>query len=307
MAAMIDWAKDLLMSRGALVEVEDNAALRAMLSHDLAAAIDSGDWLSLRFGAGPGSDDEGEWLERLGRLLPADARVVGARQRLPRACRSIDAASVLDRELVVQNGIFRLAGDRGAYARYFFFGFRYTVESDETSLGSWTACLNASANSLVHQAESVLNAVRDELEEDPASVIPHEDLARLFPKALRGAQPGIQRMAAAIEQSANRRLARDSERIDDYYRNLLRQIEKRISRRGAEPAAVEKERSRAAATELDRDVKLEDLARKYSLKIRIEPAGVLMVTLPVWEIAARVIRKKAERLAAFHWNPVLGA
>jgi hypothetical protein len=153
----------------------------------------------------------------------------------------------------------------------------------------------------------MLNTVRDDLEEDPVFAVPHEDLARLFPIALDGAQPGIRRMAAAIEQSANRRLARDSSRIADYYRNLLRQIEKRIARRGAEPAAVEKERSRAAATALDRAAKLEDLARKYSLKIRVEASDVLVVTLPVWEITARVIRKKGERIARFHWNPALGS
>jgi hypothetical protein len=70
---------------------------------------------------------------------------------------------------------------------------------------------------------------------------------------------------------------------------------------------VEKERGRAAATQLDRAAKLEDLVRKYSLKIRIEPGDVLAVSLPVREISARLIRKKAERLAKLHWNPKLGA
>jgi len=125
--------------------------------------------------------------------------------------------------------------------------------------------------------------------------------------ALRGAQPEIRRLAAGIEQSANRRLARDTERIDAYYRDLLRQIEKRLSRRTADMQAAEKERSRAAATRLDRAAKLDDLARKYSLRIRVEPGDVLVAPLPVLEISARLIRKKAERVARLHWNPALGA
>ena len=32
MTEMVDWARDLLMSRGALVETEEAGALRAMLS-----------------------------------------------------------------------------------------------------------------------------------------------------------------------------------------------------------------------------------------------------------------------------------
>jgi hypothetical protein len=116
--------------------------------------------------------------------------------------------------------------------------------------------------------------------------------------ALRAAQPEIRRLAAGIEQSANRRLARDTERIDAYYRDLLRQIEKRMSSRTADAQAAGKERSRAA--------KLDDLARKYSLRIRIEPGDVLVVPLPVLEISARLIRKKAERVAKLDWNPALG-
>src|SRR5471030_42358 len=312
MPEIMEWARDLLMSRGALVETEtaetaQAGALRAMLPAELAGALESSEWLSLRFGAGAGADDEGEWLDRLGRLLPRDARVVGARLRRLGIAPAIDAEAVLDRGLAIQNGIYRLIESYQETARYYFFTFRYTIESDETSLGIWTACLNASAGSLVHQPERLLNAVRDDLEEDPRFAIPREELARLFPIALRGAQPQIRRLAAGIEQISTRRLARDAERIDSYYRDLLSQIEKRIARHRGDADAAAKERRRAAATELDRGAKLEDLARKYSLKIRVEPGDVLTVQLPVREIRVRMIRKKAERIARLHWNPAPGA
>src|SRR4051794_10071716 len=151
MEGIAGWARDLLMSRGALVESEEAGAVRALLPPEVAGALDSSDWLSLRFGAGAGSDDESEWLERLGRLLPGDARVTGARLRRAGLVRRIDAAAVLDRELGIQNGIYRAPEDTQAVGRYYFFTFQYTVESDETSLGLWTACLNATASSLVDQ------------------------------------------------------------------------------------------------------------------------------------------------------------
>lgn len=306
MVGIVDWTKDLLTSRGALVETDEAGELRALLSPEVASTLDAGDWLSLRFGAGASSDDESEWLERLGRLLPADARVTGARLRLPRLIPAVDSARLLDRDLAVQNGIYRLTEDYQATARYYFFSFQYTMESDETSLGVWTACLNASARSVVNQPESMLRAVADDLEEDPAFTIECEELAQLFSMALRGAQTEIRRLAQGMEMNANRRMARDSERINSYYRDLLRQIDKRIARHGGDAQAAEKERSRAAATQLDRTAKLADLARRYSLKIRIEPGDVLAVSLPVREISTRVIRKKAERAGKFHWNPAAG-
>jgi hypothetical protein len=310
MVEIVDWARNLLTSRGALVE-EEAGVLRAMLSPELARDLDAGEWLSLRFGAGASSDDESEWLERFGRLLPPDARVTGARLRHPRLVPPVDSVRLLDRDLAIQNGIYRLPEDYQALARYYFFSFQYTMESDETSLGVWTVCLNASARSLVNQPESMLKAVADDLEEEPGFVrdrlaIDREELKQLFPIALRSAQPEIRRFAQGMELNANRRMARDSERINGYYRDLLRQIDKRIARHEGDAQAVEKERSRAAATQLDRTAKLADLARRYSVKIRIEPGDVLAVSLPVREISARVIRKKAERAAKFHWNPAAG-
>jgi hypothetical protein len=157
MVEIVDWARNLLTSRGALVE-QEAGVLRAMLSPELARDLDASEWLSLRFGAGASSDDESEWLERFGRLLPPDARVTGARLRHPRLIPAVDSARLLDRDLAIQNGIFRLPEDYQALARYYFFSFQYTMESDETSLGVWTVCLNASARSLVNQPESMLGA-----------------------------------------------------------------------------------------------------------------------------------------------------
>ena len=311
MTDIVGWARDLLVSRGALVETEDAGALRALLPAELAAALESREWLSLRFGADAGSSDENEWLDRLSRLLPPDARVVSARLRHLNLVPPLDATGALDRGLALQNGIYRVLEDYQQTARYYFFGFHYTIESDESSLGVVTVCLNASARTLVPQAEFLPKAVKDDLEEDleedPQRAIPRDELAQLFPIALRGVQPEIRRLAGAIEQSANRRLARDTERIDSYYKDLLSQIGKRIARRAADPDAAGRERSRVAATQLDRAAKLDDLMRKYSLKIRIQPGDVLAVSLPVREISARLIRKKAERVAKLHWNPNLGA
>src|SRR5437868_14261779 len=135
MHGMVDWSKDVLLSRGALVESEGGGALRAMLPAEVAAVLDAGEWLSLRFGAGAGSDDEGEWLERLARLLPPDARVTGGRLRRVRPMGFIDPASALDRHLVIQNGIHRLLDHGPVTARYYFFTFGYTIESDEPSVG----------------------------------------------------------------------------------------------------------------------------------------------------------------------------
>jgi hypothetical protein len=307
MEGIAGWAKDLLMSRGALVDPGHGGSLTAMVPQTVAKELECDEWLSLKFGSGAGCDDETEWLERLARLLPAAPRAAAARPTRTSILRRIDPAGAIERDLVLQNGIYRAPEERQATARYFLFQFLATVESDETGMSLCTACLNATANSVVPRPNPVLRFLREEAEDDPDSAVPSAEAARLFPIALSFAKAEARTIAATVAQNANRRLARDSDRIYAYYADLLKQIEKRIARHKGDEKAAEKERSRAAATAADRAAKLEDAARKYAVKIRIEPGDAITILLPVREIAVRLIRKKVERQAIFHFNPLLGA
>ncbi len=312
MLGIAGWARDVLLSRGALVETPEEEALRALLPPEVSAALSAGEWLSLNFRAGAGADDAAEWLERLGHLLEAGpggaiaaCRVAGARLRGQSSVPPLNAEAVLARELVVQNGIYRLVEDSSTAASYFLFTFEYTVESDERSVGFLTMCLNSTAQSSVAQPEKLLSLLRDELEEVPSFRAPVAELARIYPAAAAAARAGIRKLLTGLETSANRRLARDAERVESYYRGLLEQIQKRIVRRAADAEAAGKERSRARATELDRADKLEDLRRKYSLRLKMELTDVLAFALPVRQISVRLVRKKEERARLLHWNSVL--
>src|SRR5260370_20633433 len=102
MNGLTEWARDLLMSRGALLET-DQSPLRALLPADLAAALGCGEWLSLNFEASAGADDAGEWLERIGPLLAPECPTIAARLRDPSAAAvRCDAVGSLERPLVLQ-------------------------------------------------------------------------------------------------------------------------------------------------------------------------------------------------------------
>lgn len=299
MIGVRDWICDLLMSRGALVEPGEGGRIGAMLPADVASVLGLEEWFSL-----DPSDDSADWLDRMERLLPAQPVCVGATYRSSRPVPPIDASAVLSSQLAIQNGIWRLTEDTAAAATYLLFTFQYTIESDDRSTGLATVCLNADSGSVVTMPERFLVGLRDGLVEsrDPVDT---KVVQRWFPFAVRAAQLEIRKHVAQAEENANRRLARDSERVESYYAQLLAQIEKRISKRAGDAAAAEKERSRGEATRADRVAKLEDLRRKYALHVRTEPALLLVVRAPVRRISVRLVRKKEERSCALDWNPGL--
>lgn len=295
-----EWICDLLMSRGALVEPGQAGRIGALLPSDVAASLGVEEWFALDVG-----DDAIEWLDRMERLLPAQPLLVEARYRNPRPLAPIDAASVLASELAVQNGISRLVEESAASTTYLFFTFQYTIDSDDRSTGVATVCCNADAGSLVTMPENFLLGLRDNLMESDRFADPGV-VQRWYPAAVRAAQAAAAGHVEKAEENASRRLARDTERVESYYAGMLAQMEKRIAKHAGDPAAREKEQSRAQAIEADRAAKLEDLRRKYALRVRIELAALLAVRAPARRISVRLIRKKAERAYALDWNPVLG-
>jgi hypothetical protein len=300
MIGLQDWICDLLVSRGALVEPDQGGHVGAMLPSEVASTLGVEQWFSLDAG-----DDDAEWMDRMERLLPAPPLVVEAQYRSQRHIPPIEVSAVLASELAIQNGISRLVEDSIAAATYLFFTFQYTIESDDRSTGIATVCLNADAGSLVSMPENLLLGIRDGLLETGGVAGPTV-ISRWYPSAARAAQTAIRKHVAQAEETANRRLARDAERVESYYAELLAQMERRIVKRTNDPAAAERERSRAEATRIDRAAKLEDLRRKYALRIRIDLALLLSVRMPVRRISLRLIRKKEERAHALDWNPVIG-
>ena len=160
MNGLTEWTRDLLMSRGALLEA-DAGVLRALLPTEVGGALGCGEWLSLDFEASAGADDAGEWLDRLAALLPSSSPVIAARMRDRSAVIGFDAQGVLDRELIVQNGVYRLVDDYSTLAQYFLCTFQYAVESDERSIGFFTVGVNASANSLIPHPETLLRSLQE--------------------------------------------------------------------------------------------------------------------------------------------------
>ncbi len=298
------WAQQLLESCGALVEPDPDGTLRTLLTPDLSQALKTTEWLQLRFGAGAGADDPGEWLERLGVLLPPNAQLIVARLARQELVTRIDAQGVLAREVVLSNGVYRFLNDWQETAMYLFFNFAYRIESNERTEGLLTVGLNSSAQSVVTLPGRLLEQARERWVDDRGNP-PEAALAATLPIAFRRVQSEAAQAARPMCENASRRLDRDVERVTHYYSGLLEQIEKR--RRKVTGEKETRERDRAAATEADRAAKFEDLRNKYAVKVHLRLTDVLAAPLPVLAISVRLARKKEERQRVFHWNPILRA
>jgi hypothetical protein len=133
------------------------------------------------------------------------------------------------------NGVYRLIEDYSATAQYSLCTFQYTIESDERSIGFFTLAVNASSSSLAPQPETLVRTLQEAIEDDPAFEFPRDRFTKIAPAVETASRREARAMIGAFELSANRRLARDRERVDAYYRSLLPQIKKRMTRKSTDP------------------------------------------------------------------------
>jgi|HubBroStandDraft_1064217.scaffolds.fasta_scaffold15857_2 hypothetical protein len=278
-----------LMNKGALVE-RDEASVSAILPPPLARALGLPDYVHLRPGvAGTGAIACGMGSPLLERLVTeARALVPVAWTRLEwEAPRASQAASLAAR-FVVRNGVVDLGELTLATAEYVVATFAYVAEADDRHEGTVTVAVRADGRSVPHPTFVQLVsphsvALRPSLERFDASVAA-ASLVQLSERAVRAA-------IAPFVESVGRRLTRDHTRTAAYFDQLL--AEARAPRRRPEPGALEAKLAHLAA---ERRAKLADLLPRFTVRVSVEPAVLVGVSVPVARAALRVRRRKAERI-----------
>jgi hypothetical protein len=120
--------------------------------------------------------------------------------------------------------------------------------------------------------------------------------------ARRSAEHGLQ---DALD-SLRRRRQRDFIRLQEYYGAIDDEIRRRARRALAkqDDRAATAESSRLEATASAYRARMLDLVDRYRARIRLQPIGALVCTLPIHHITARLHRRSASRAVAISWNPV---
>ncbi|UCE03134.1 MAG: hypothetical protein JSW67_02770 [Candidatus Latescibacterota bacterium] len=243
-------------------------------------------------------------------VVPAPAK----RERLER-----EAAGLLS----FQNATARRESLQQSTLEYFTFDFRYTALSEERHEGLVSTTINAESGcsaSFASQLDAYLREHPESRREwsdpgPPTQIQPGYDRARLHALSLvrSATRPFVARMA--------RRLQRDAARVEEYYRSLHVEVQRKKPRRRRNRVHAEGQSPTAASTVSHRDDpvvlqekldaivterrrRLRDLNRRYSVSLRLEPLAVLVVRIEGYVLNARLQRRKRDRHVQLGWNAV---
>src|SRR5262245_27024679 len=307
-----NFAARLLEHEGALVEPIEPQGLEAMLPENLRRAIGAAEFLRLGFAAelpagAKRASLESDWLEKFGRVLDERGR------RLKFAASAAvpplgHVERIVERNVVLQNAVYRLSWVEQAWTRYLIFIFHYTAISDEKREGIISFGINLINGSAIDPiVDQLLATAMDEnatetVTKPAVSQLPADWTAERLKKAITRAAPV--RVRAQLSQFVNgmqRRLDRDLERLHEYFSGLREESWRKLKKQKGDAA---RERLRIEAAEREYQAKVADLKQKYDLRVNLEPVQTRDLISQVQRVTLVVKRRKGERKLALDWNPI---
>lgn len=302
----------LLAEDGALVEPLEPDGLEVLAPPKLQQALGVPELC--RFGFGPDLPKgaqrvgiESDWLTRF-------ERVVGERGRWSRCVldpgtrKAPEAERMLEQELVLENATFRLLDTAPAWTRYLVLEFRFTALSDEKREGTQRLAINLATGAM---PEAILEQIAQWPADGAEGVVPADatlppdwDRLRVIER-VRSALPWrVEPAVTPFVAGLRRRLARDLDRLHAYHNDLHREASHRPAQPAEGDAGQQRENLRVAAIAQEYRAKLDDLARKYAVRVTVEWVQTLELVMPVHRLTVQIRRRKAERVIALDWNPL---
>lgn len=191
-----------------------------------------------------------------------------------------------------------------AYCPYLILNFKYVALSDERKEGLVRVTINESSLASFDELEEWLDP-EARRSDSPFGGSPRRPLEEVYRKGCRVAQVGIAADLREFEESMNRRLKRDVQRLEEYYLGLAGEMEERVRKRGLQGQEKADMVDKIRATEAELERKVEDLWNKYSIRVKVQWINSCRLFLPVLQGRYEIFRRKERREERVFWNPWL--
>lgn len=302
------FVKGFLACHDAVVD-ELPDGLEALLPESLASGLETAEHLRLHFDED--TSENGEIISYGAPLL--EKMVAAACSAVPvTACRlEFDYLKGAGFDRLVDE-CFSFVGARGqvnnqgrTLTDYLRLTLRYTAQSDEQKMGLLSLILNTETGVFVPEMDPALGLVsRQPVLERRDEILSGSRLELLKARIDRLARQQAAEEIASFVNSMQRRYQRDSANLDEYYQGLVREMENSLTRAGLSEQSILERREKIAALPQELARKKDDLCKKYSVRVTLEPVAAMLIRTPVVKILYRLAIGRQHRELTLIYNPV---
>lgn len=293
-----EFASRLLERRGAVVDwpSETNQGL-ALLPSEVAQTLDCLEILPLvADGDSPLPVSlTSDFLDRVEPLVLAEPQLV--RLRVPEAyLKRSDMSEPVARAFTWLNARVRVQAAEPTRTEYHTWYFLATLDSADR----WQQVVRVNVNASTGAEVPLL----DFMNAGAAPVQPGDPPAEYRCTQLSAVRCALRCLGLQSRPFVERlegRLGRDRQRLQDYYRALLRDDGGRAARRAPEQDSAQRA-AKTKAVELELRRKLTELDERYACRLDLTPLALVQTDCPALAVQCHVLRRSAGRTIPIFWN-----
>ena len=308
---LVDFASRFLENRGAVLEINPSG-FEALLPETLAELLETGDHIQV---AG-GSTADGKALYSIGFGSPLLEKMVSA------ACSKIPLLSCgLEFEYLKSQGFEKLIrkqlnfnGSAGKIESsaiiktdYLFMTCRYVAQSDEQKQGLLRLVFNHETGALIPGMADMLSNVVRHFNKPPKPVLNDAMLERIMEGIKKESEKILGQVMLSFKESMTRRFRRDVGNLEEYYDALKKEMEKSLERPGQSDDLIRDRKEKIALIPEELTRKKDDLFKKYSIRVNIEPCAAMFIKTPAVRILYRAMIGRKKKNLSLTYNPVTKA
>ncbi len=188
---------------------------------------------------------------------------------------------------------------------YFFLTCRYIAQSDEQKEGIVSLIFNLETGAFVpHMAHMLSSADRNFKTEKKGAAWEDKQIKEIMDWVREQTKEIIAEEIGPFQESMTRRFRRDVANLEEYYAGLKQEMEKSIERPGLSNQLIKDRQEKIALLPDELAIKKDDLFKKYSIKVKVEPCTAMLISTPAIKILYKASIGRKRKNLSLIYNPV---
>jgi len=190
---------------------------------------------------------------------------------------------------------------------YIFLTCRYTAQSDEQKHGLLNLVFNLETGAYVpHMAELFSAAGKNFI--TLQKPVWKDGQLEMVMKCIKEQSKGIlMKELYSFYETMTRRFKRDVANLEEYYHALEKEMKKNLERHRLSKELIKERREKIGLLPDELGRKRDDLFKKYSIKVNVEPCAVMLINTPAVKVLYNIFIGRTRKNVSLIYNPVTRA
>ena len=190
---------------------------------------------------------------------------------------------------------------------YIFLTCRFTAQSDEQKQGLVSLVFNLETGAYIPHMAELFSAAGKNFIPLQKPIWKDRQLERVM-KCIKEQSKGIlMDELNSFHETMTRRFRRDAANLEEYYHALEKEMEKNLERHSLSEELVKERREKIGLLPDELERKRDDLFKKYSIKVNVEPCAVMLINTPAVIVLYNIFIRRTRKNVSLIYNPVTKA